>query len=260
MLTFRRHRDLYLAEEKQGFEVYAPNHFARQLGFVQGVPYSLFYSVNKHTSWHTIGEANRVTPLVNIFPFTPGINLAYLSWWRSLSDNHWEYENDDIFATIFSPLHDTLGESDRAILDVPHGQVRTPQRVAAKPRLAVMCLSCRVNDAEAQVAAQERVRQALVNKMVSILNQFEDIKVSETALENQCTIYTRQVETLEAQIAELQVQLAQARHNLAWAKGVEARVQAAEDSLISFRFLCCPRIRILALGNNNCYGSEQVFH
>ncbi|KAL6196398.1 hypothetical protein ACLB2K_032013 [Fragaria x ananassa] len=120
MLMFQRHRDLHLAEENQSFEVYAPNHLARHLGFVQGIPYPLLHLVDGYTSWRKIGEANRVTLLVNIFPLTPGIYPAYLSWWRSLSDNHWEY--DDIFAAIFSPLHDTLGESNHAILDAPRGQ------------------------------------------------------------------------------------------------------------------------------------------
>ncbi|KAL6225617.1 hypothetical protein ACLB2K_004466 [Fragaria x ananassa] len=41
MLMFWRHRNFYLAEEDQSFKVRAPHHLARQLGFVQGVPYSL---------------------------------------------------------------------------------------------------------------------------------------------------------------------------------------------------------------------------
>ncbi|XP_004301338.1 PREDICTED: uncharacterized protein LOC101299591 [Fragaria vesca subsp. vesca] len=65
--------DLQLVEDEQGFELYAPNHFARQLGFFQGVPYPLFYSVNKYTSWCKIGETDRVNPLQNVFPLTPAL-------------------------------------------------------------------------------------------------------------------------------------------------------------------------------------------
>ncbi|KAL6189065.1 hypothetical protein ACLB2K_040455 [Fragaria x ananassa] len=50
------------------------------------------------------------------------------------------------------------------------------------------------------------------------------MEVPETASAR--TVYTRQVDTLEAQIAEL----AQARHHLAWAEGGEARVQAVEET------------------------------
>ncbi|KAL6200502.1 hypothetical protein ACLB2K_030283 [Fragaria x ananassa] len=35
-----------------GFELYAPNHFARQLGFQQEIPFPLSESMNMYTSWH----------------------------------------------------------------------------------------------------------------------------------------------------------------------------------------------------------------
>ncbi|KAL6205767.1 hypothetical protein ACLB2K_023019 [Fragaria x ananassa] len=61
----------------------------------------------------------------------------------------------------------------------------------------------RVNNAEAQSAAQERVRQALDNQMVALLAQLEDMEILEAALENLSTFY---------------------------AEGAEARVQVAKES------------------------------
>lgn len=98
--------------------------------------------MNKYTSWRRIGEIDQVTPLQNIFPLTPalleiepslGVNPAYLSWWRSLLDNHWVYTNNAVFAAIFSPLYDTLGKSDRTVLDVQRDRVEGPQRAAVRP-------------------------------------------------------------------------------------------------------------------------------
>nr|XP_011470919.1 PREDICTED: uncharacterized protein LOC101297108 [Fragaria vesca subsp. vesca] len=136
--------DLQLAEDEQGFELYAPNHFARQLGFFQGVPYPLFHSVNKYTSWRKIGETDRVTPLQNIFPLTPdlleiepslGVDPAYLSWCRSLSDNNWEFPDDAVFAAIFDPLYNKLGESDRVVLDAQRERAEGSQRTLTRSRL-----------------------------------------------------------------------------------------------------------------------------
>ena len=137
--------DLQLAEDEQGFELYAPNHFARQLGFHQGIPYPLLHSVNKYTSWRKIGESDRVTPLQNIYPLSPnlleiepslGTDPAYLAWWRSLSDNHWEFPDDAVFAAVFRPLYDTLGESDRTILDGQRDHAERSSGAATRTRLA----------------------------------------------------------------------------------------------------------------------------
>ena len=138
--------DLQLAEDEQGFELYAPNHFARQLGFHQGIPYPLLHSVNKYTSWRKVGESDWVTQLQNIYPLSPnlleiehsqGVDPAYLTWWRSLSDNHWEFPDDAVFAAIFRPLYDTLGESDRDILDAQRDRVERGSGAAMGTRLAL---------------------------------------------------------------------------------------------------------------------------
>ncbi|KAL6125687.1 hypothetical protein ACLB2K_073741 [Fragaria x ananassa] len=42
--------DLRLPDDA-GFELYAPNHFSRQLSFQQEIPFPLFESVNMYTSW-----------------------------------------------------------------------------------------------------------------------------------------------------------------------------------------------------------------
>ncbi|KAL6199866.1 hypothetical protein ACLB2K_029648 [Fragaria x ananassa] len=103
--------DICLTEEEQGFELYAPNYFARQLSFVQGVPYPLLPLVNKYISWRKIGEASRVTLL--------------------------EYADDTVFAAIFSPLYDTLSKSDHTFLDAQRGHAGIPRRAAAKLRPAL---------------------------------------------------------------------------------------------------------------------------
>ncbi|KAL6195399.1 hypothetical protein ACLB2K_031018 [Fragaria x ananassa] len=66
--------------------------------------------------------------------------------------------------------------------------------------------------------------------MVALLAQLEDIEVPKTSPENLFAFYTRQVQTLDAQITKLQAQLAQARHNLTQAESAEARVHVAEET------------------------------
>ena len=95
---------------------------------------------------------------------------------------------------------------------------------------AVELQARRVQDVGAQSAAHEQARQALDNQMADLLAELGDIDILGASSENSSVGYARQVEALEAHIAELQAQLAQARQNLARAEEVETRLQAAEET------------------------------
>ena len=54
-----------------------------------------------------------------------------------MSDNHWEFPDDAVFTAIFHPLYDTLGESDRDILDSQCDCVERGSGAAMETRLAL---------------------------------------------------------------------------------------------------------------------------
>ena len=54
-----------------------------------------------------------------------------------MSDNHWEFPDDAVFAAIFRPLYDTLGESDRDILDARRDREERGSGAAMGTRLAL---------------------------------------------------------------------------------------------------------------------------
>ncbi|XP_061993544.1 uncharacterized protein LOC133711434 [Rosa rugosa] len=60
-LAFRRAiscSDIRLAVDELSYELYAPNHFARQFSLIQLVPFPLYDSWNYNTSWRRIGPTS----------------------------------------------------------------------------------------------------------------------------------------------------------------------------------------------------------
>ncbi|XP_062000891.1 uncharacterized protein LOC133718098 [Rosa rugosa] len=91
--------DIRLAADDISYELYAPNHFARQLGLAQLVPFPLYDAWNYNTSWRRVGPATgpplaqSMLSLINLpnwadelIPFD-GVAEGYDHWWSQVSVN-----------------------------------------------------------------------------------------------------------------------------------------------------------------------------
>lgn len=132
--------DFNLSCEEAGFELYAPNHFTRQFGFIQEPPFPLFESLNRYTSWRITksqtaadDEKERYTvpfklvsmaavPIVEVHRPSRHASAPYVVWWQKVSAG-WRYEAEDVFRSIFQKGKALLNsEVDRRVLkgeDVP---------------------------------------------------------------------------------------------------------------------------------------------
>ena len=52
--------DFGLSDDHHSYELYAPNYFARQLGFKQEVSFPLFESLNRDSSWRLKASATSI--------------------------------------------------------------------------------------------------------------------------------------------------------------------------------------------------------
>lgn len=112
--------DFCLSDEPHAYELYSPNHFARQLGFKQEIPFPLIESLNRYTLWQikasisAIGdEKDRYTvrfqfaspqlpPPVDHIYKSKEVSPAYTVWWQSISANDWDRDVDQVFWYIYA--------------------------------------------------------------------------------------------------------------------------------------------------------------
>ncbi|XP_062020879.1 uncharacterized protein LOC133737305 [Rosa rugosa] len=154
-LAFRRAiscSDIRLAADELSYELYAPNHFARQFGLIQLVPFPLYDAWNYNTSWRRIGPSDGPPPeqsmlvLVdlpdwanNIFP-VDGTAEDYDQWWKEVSVNCWRQRDDELFAAIFEELRYPYDADTEALARFHEDEERPPPpepapRPARAPRL-----------------------------------------------------------------------------------------------------------------------------
>ena len=144
--------DFGLSEELHGFELYAPNHFARQLGFKQEIPLPLINSLNRYCSWRikagaitTGDEADRYTvrfklnyqqlpPPVSCIERSQRISAAYKVWWSQVSAGYWDRDAEHIFRSIFANGITLLGfaEDQRVLKNGPTPEYTGKQSLAKK--------------------------------------------------------------------------------------------------------------------------------
>lgn len=111
-------RDLHYAMSKGkngcGAESYSPNHFSRQFGLVQAIPFPSTFSINSCSSTRKIlSSLDDVTPISEQFQkskrsFTfSGLvphfscTLAYENWWSSYVSPIFEESLDDVLERVF---------------------------------------------------------------------------------------------------------------------------------------------------------------
>lgn len=129
--------DFDLSDEEAGFELYAPNHFAHQFGFIQETPFPLFESLNCYTSWrltksltavgdeqdqYTVrfkGVSIAAVPIVEVYKPSTQASAPYVVWWNNVSAHRWECNEEDIFRAIFAKgkAELNLEEDQRASLE-----------------------------------------------------------------------------------------------------------------------------------------------
>ncbi|XP_062002168.1 uncharacterized protein LOC133719983 [Rosa rugosa] len=129
-LAFRRAiscLDIRLATERVSYELYAPNHFARQFGLAQLVPWPLVDSANYYTSWRRLappGSAHFqsqftlivIPPWVRALYPLNDVDDDYADWWKEVSVNCWDLPHDELFVLIFRGMS-SPGPEDRKILE-----------------------------------------------------------------------------------------------------------------------------------------------
>lgn len=111
--------DFSLSDELHAFELYAPNHFACQLGFTQEVSFPLFESLNRYSSWRiqasttAIGNekdrysirfrfaAPQLPPPISCLCRSTEASFAYAVWWKMVSADDWDHNAEEIFRSIF---------------------------------------------------------------------------------------------------------------------------------------------------------------
>ncbi|KAK9919785.1 hypothetical protein M0R45_028363 [Rubus argutus] len=128
--------DFSLSDEHHSYELYAPNHFARQLGFRQEVPFPLFESLNRYSSWRLKSGATTLADEADRYSvrfefasmhFPPPIrrivrskehSSAYLVFWNMLQKADWQNDAEDKFRSIFARGNALLGfAEDQRVLN-----------------------------------------------------------------------------------------------------------------------------------------------
>ena len=127
MMMFRRTiscSDIQLATDELSYELYAPNHFARQFGLAQLVPWPLVDSANYYTSWRRSAPPGSapfqsqftlivIPPWVRALYPLNDVDDDYADWWKEVSVNCWGMNNYDLFAILFRDLeHPFAVDSD----------------------------------------------------------------------------------------------------------------------------------------------------
>ncbi|KAL6222116.1 hypothetical protein ACLB2K_005508 [Fragaria x ananassa] len=122
--------DLRLPDDA-GFELYAPNHFARQLGFQQEIPLPLFESVNMYTSWRLRKKGkkqiddprfqSKFTRLkvkirsISLIFASKEINQTYNAWWSMIFGDLWTMDPLYLFRIIFANGQTLLPLQDQTL-------------------------------------------------------------------------------------------------------------------------------------------------
>ena len=128
--------DLSLSDEYHSYELYAPNHFARQLGFIQETPFPLIDSLNRYTSWRIKASSNPIGDESDRFTIRlkfaapllpPPIGRlcrsteaapTYPVWWQMVSGMDWNENAEQVFRTIFKKGIAILGfAEDQRVLN-----------------------------------------------------------------------------------------------------------------------------------------------
>jgi hypothetical protein len=131
--------DFSLSDELHSYELYAPNHFARQLRFTQEVPFPLFESINRYSFWRIkasstpIGDEKdrynvhfqfaspRLPPHVEHLLRSTEVSTTYAVWWKMVSEDDWGRDAEEVFRSIFEKGSTLLGfaEDQRVLTKGP---------------------------------------------------------------------------------------------------------------------------------------------
>jgi hypothetical protein len=140
-LAFRRAiscSDIRIAADELSYELYAPNHFARQFGLVQLVPFPLYDAWNYNTSWRRLGPLSGPPPaqstlaLVDLpdwakeIDSVDGAEEGYEAWWAEVSVNCWRQQHDELFAAIFGELRYPYTADVDLLARVPEDAAQAP--------------------------------------------------------------------------------------------------------------------------------------
>ncbi|XP_062017061.1 uncharacterized protein LOC133733424 [Rosa rugosa] len=147
--------DIRIAADELSYELYAPNHFARQFGLVQLVPFPLYDAWNYNTSWRRLGPLSGPPPaqstlaLVDLpdwakeIDSVDGAEEGYEAWWAEVSVNCWRQQHDELFAAIFGELRypytadvDLLARVPEDVAQAPPPAAEPAPRPARAPRQA----------------------------------------------------------------------------------------------------------------------------
>lgn len=128
--------DFSLLDEYHSYELYAPNHFARQIGFIQAFPFLMIDSLNRYSSWRIKAsmvaisdEKDRFTirfqfasmqlpPPVHRIRRSTETSSAYAVWWKMVSGDDWDRNAEEIFQSIFANGNAILGfAEDQRVLN-----------------------------------------------------------------------------------------------------------------------------------------------
>ncbi|KAL6185855.1 hypothetical protein ACLB2K_041978 [Fragaria x ananassa] len=134
-----------------GFELYAPNHIARQLGFQQEIPFPLFESVNMYTSWPLKRKGKkqiddpRFQPnftqfkvkvrSISLMFTSKEVSQTYNAWWSMICGELWTMDPLHLIIIIFANGRTLLPPHDQALKeeeDIPEpcqpSSIQTPQK------------------------------------------------------------------------------------------------------------------------------------
>jgi hypothetical protein len=156
--------DFNLSDSEHSYELYAPNHFARQLGFKQEIPFPLFESLNRYTSWRiqsspatNADESDRyairfqfaslhIPPPIHRICRSRVSSPAYIVWWRTLNHTNWERDEEEVFRSIFARGNALLGfpEDQRVLNKDPAPALTGKQSLkkTIKSKIQVFALLC----------------------------------------------------------------------------------------------------------------------
>ncbi|KAL6129040.1 hypothetical protein ACLB2K_072393 [Fragaria x ananassa] len=114
-----------------GFELYAPNHFACQLGFQQEIPFPLLESVNMYNSWHLKRKGKKQTDdprfqpnftqfkvnvrSISLLFASKEVSQTYNAWWSMICGELWTIDPLHLFKIIFANGRTLLPRQDQAL-------------------------------------------------------------------------------------------------------------------------------------------------
>ncbi|KAL6192129.1 hypothetical protein ACLB2K_038516 [Fragaria x ananassa] len=125
-----------------GFELFAPNHFVRQLGLKQEIPFPLFESMNMYTSWCLKKKGKKQTNDPRFQPnFTQfkvkvrsisllfasmEVSQTYNAWWFMICGELWTMDPLHLFRIIFANGRTLLPSQDQALFGEPASTSSSP--------------------------------------------------------------------------------------------------------------------------------------